>query len=44
MNFKVDVGGKQKEFGVFYGVVNDVSVYFLHNEWVFPSAYPDGIL
>lgn len=30
------------EFGVFYGVVNDVNLYFLHNELIFPSAYPDG--
>jgi starch synthase len=29
-------------FGVHYGVVNNVKLYFLHNFDIFPSAYPDG--
>lgn len=29
-------------FGVHYGAVNGVKLYFLHNYEIFPSIYPDG--
>lgn len=29
-------------FGIHYGVVNNVKIYFLHNHDIFPSAYADG--
>lgn len=29
-------------FGVHYGVVNGVKIYFLHNYTIFPIPYPDG--
>lgn len=33
---------KNYTFGVHYGVVNKVKLYFLHNYEIFPAPYPDG--
>ena len=41
-SIKVQLGHEYIELGVFSGVVNKVHVYFIHNELLFPSAYPDG--
>lgn len=43
-SIKIYIGyGEEIELGIFYGVVNKVHLYFIHNELIFPSAYPDGI-
>jgi hypothetical protein len=43
-SIKVQLGHEYIELGVFSGVVNKVHVYFIHNELLFPSAYPDGTI
>jgi glycogen synthase len=40
-NIEVNLDHPYK-FGVHYGVVNEVKLYFLHNFEIFPSPYPDG--
>ena len=41
-SIKIQVGNDWIEFGVHYGVVNKVHLYFLHNEEIFPKPYADG--
>lgn len=43
LNFKIFVGSEEVEIGVFYGIVNKVNLYFIHNEIIFPTPYPDGL-
>ena len=40
-NITIELDDKY-EFGVHYGEVNNVKLYFIHNYLIFPSPYPDG--